>query len=49
MAKKRMSKSLRKFIRKEKAKIRQNFLNKEDQRNKISDLYKNFSQKENES
>ena len=43
--KKRMPKSLRKFIRKEKARIRREFLDIEEQEELIKQLYKKVKQK----
>jgi len=43
MGKKRMPKSLRKFIRKEKARIRREILSIEDQNKLISELYQKIS------
>jgi len=42
MKKKRLPKSLRKFIRKEKARIRQEVLDIKEQEKLIQDLYKKF-------
>ncbi|PIR72676.1 MAG: hypothetical protein COU42_00405 [Candidatus Nealsonbacteria bacterium CG10_big_fil_rev_8_21_14_0_10_36_24] len=40
--KKKLPKSLRKFIRKEKARIRREVLNMEEQKKKIQQLYENI-------
>jgi len=45
MKKKRLPKSLRVFIRREKAKIRRGFSDLKDQEEKISQLYKSFIKK----
>ena len=47
MKKKRMPKSLRKFIRKEKARIRREFLDIKEQEKLISELYKKVLKDEN--
>jgi hypothetical protein len=44
MRKKRLPKSVRKFIRKEKARIRRQVLNMEEQQKLISGLYNKFAE-----
>ncbi len=46
MAKSRLPKSVRKFIRKEKAKIRKEVLDKKEQERLIKELYQKFFKKE---
>ena len=46
MGKKRMPKSLRKFIRKEKARIRREVLDMKEQEKLISELYQRFTKKD---
>lgn len=45
MSKKRLPKSIRKFIRKEKAKIRREIKDLEEQKRHISQLYQKFIKK----
>jgi hypothetical protein len=45
MKKKRLSKSIRKYIRKEKARIRQEVLDVKEQKKLINELYKNVFDK----
>jgi len=45
MSKKRLPKSIRKFIRKEKAKIRREIKDLEEQKRQISQLYQKFIKK----
>ena len=47
MGKKRMPKSLRKFIRREKARIRREVLDMKEQEDKIKELYQKFSKTKN--
>lgn len=42
MAKKRLPKSLRKYIRREKARIRRDVLDLEEQKRQIKEIYKKF-------
>jgi hypothetical protein len=42
MKRKRLSKSLRKYIRKEKARIRREVLNTEEQKKLINEIYQNL-------
>jgi len=44
--KKRLSKSIRKYIRREKARVRREVLDLEKQKKLIDELYKSFSKKE---
>jgi len=46
MGKKRMPKSLRKFIRREKARIRREILDVKEQEKLISELYQRFTKKD---
>lgn len=43
MDKKRLSKSIRKYIRKEKTRIRREFLNFEEQKKRISEIYERLA------
>ncbi len=43
MSKKRLSKGIRKYIRKEKARIRREVLDIKEQRKQIEELYRKFS------
>lgn len=45
MKRKRLPKSLRKYIRQEKARIRQKFLDSEEQEKQISELYQKIFKK----
>jgi len=45
MAKKKLPKSVRKYIRQEKARIRREVLNLEEQKRLIQELYENFFKK----
>lgn len=47
MRKKRMPKSIRKFIRREKARIRGQFLDIKEQEDKIKQIYQKFSKTKN--
>ena len=49
MTKKRLPKSIRKHIRKEKARIRREVLNLEERRKLIDELYRKFSKSKKES